>query len=243
MVTPETVKNTYLFLILAVLSYCHFDANPPSAERLAEFEPLLSVNGRGFTPSLKAYVRYWDKLGARSAGLSQFYRIDSSGEFIFSIPLADSSTSGAIWLIIDENSNNSFDAGDISCMRNNISFSTGSPGQFITFNRTGDCTTLSNVSNTFLDGTAPATATTYTCISSPAGWGVYSPGSVGATQSFNNARSTLQLEDWYPRFVYTTDGTGNFTSVSVSLALPSGNFDTICISSAGNFTRSNWSQP
>lgn len=222
---------------------CHFDASPPSTEKLARFKPILSVNGTEFTASRIAFVRYWDSLGARSAGSKEHYPIDKNGELILSIPLSENTSTAAIWIIVDENENRRADAGDISCQKNNILFSKNNPGNFITFKRSSDCTTMSNVANTFLNSAAASAHTQYTCISTPANWGLYDAQLPGASQRFSNDEHTLRKADWFPLFQYTTNASANFQSASVSLALPSGNWDTVCYNNGASFSHKNWTHP
>lgn len=242
MLNDSLKKTIYLTLTILVLGNCYFDANPPTAERLAEFEPLVSISGINFPASRKVYLRYWDKTGARSAGLAQNYQTDARGELLFSFPLADSTTSAAFWLLVDTDASNTFNAGDFSCLKTGLTFSTSSPGNFTSLNRTTDCLTMTAVTSTFVNGNGASASLRHRCVTSPAGLTQYSS-SVG--QNIFNSNKTLSLEDWFPLFVFDADGGGNFSSAVTALALPpaSGtNWNTICFASSGaQFTVTNWS--
>lgn len=104
-----------LFIIIhataVILTSCYYDANPPSAEKLAAYKPVIAVSVSGISGRQKIILRYSENGGTMQTSAAELYSTNS-GDFYFSYEFKENSPSAALQLIIDTNLNGE-DTGDL----------------------------------------------------------------------------------------------------------------------------------
>lgn len=105
---------TFILFVLFVfiLAHCHYDANPPSDEELAQYRPFLVIKASGLDSTKQILFQFSEDGGTTWQAFTSPLYVTPGGDFLFSYLFNTNVSAIQIKLIIDGNNNDKGDSGE-----------------------------------------------------------------------------------------------------------------------------------